>query len=252
MRRAPEVDRLLERLVGGLRAVLGPSLLGSYVFGSAATGDYEPGISDVDTVAVLQATLTSGQLADLEALHREIVGETPAWDDRVECVYPSSDALRSFRTGSWPAARISPGEPFHTFELEPSWVLDWFPLRTLGVALWGPPPATFVPPIAMEEYVEAVRQHLLGWRWTDDRAGHRSQAYAILTMCRGLRTIRSGELVSKREAARWGCETMPEHADLIEAAIVWRAQPRWEPEADGAETIDATLVFIADIQRLLG
>ena len=71
-------------------------------------------------------------------------------------------------------------------------------------------------------------------------------------MCRGLRTIRTGELVSKREAARWGGETMPEHAELIEAALTWRDQPRAEPEADGAETIDATLGFIADIQRLLG
>jgi hypothetical protein len=252
MCRDPEVDHLLERLVDGQRAVLGPSLRGSYLFGSAATEDYEPGIGDVDTVAVLRATLTSGQLADLEALHGEIVDETPAWDDRVECVYLPSDALRNFRRGSWPAARIAPGEPFHTIELDPSWVLDWFPLRTLGVALWGPPPSTLVPPIAKAEYVEAVRRHLLGWRWTDDRAGRRSQAYAILTMCRGLRTIRSGELVSKREAARWGCEAMPGYADLIEAALAWRAQPRAESEADGAETIDATLMFIADIQRLLG
>ncbi|MGZ5328409.1 MAG: hypothetical protein ACXWFU_08620 [Actinomycetota bacterium] len=57
MRRAPEVDRLLERLVDGQRAVLGPSLLGSYLFGSVATDHDEAGISDVDTTLVFIADI---------------------------------------------------------------------------------------------------------------------------------------------------------------------------------------------------
>ena len=227
-------------------------MTGCYLFGSVVTGDFEPGISDVDTVVVLADDPTSADLMALERLHRNIVERMPEWDDRVECVYLSSGALRNFRTARSPAARISPGEPFHAIELDPSWVLDWYPLRTVGEPLWGPPPSTLVPPITKTEYVEAVRRHLLEWRWTDERASRRSQAYAILTMCRGLRTVRTGELVSKREAARWGCEVMPEHAELIGAALAWRAEPRTEPEMDGASTIDATLEFIDDVQRMLG
>ena len=252
MRRDPEVERVLSRLLAGHRGVLGPALVGSYVFGSVVSGDYESGISDVDTVAVLRASPTNRQLAGLRVLHREIVEEMPGWDDRVECAYVSVEALEGYRSGSYPAARISPGERFHAIELDPSWVLDWYPLRAVGEALWGPPPATLVPPITEAEYVDAVRRHLLGWRWTDEGASRRSQAYAILTMCRGLRTVRTGELVSKREAARWGCEVLPEHAELIGAALAWRAEPRTEPKMEGASTIDATLRFLADVRRLVG
>ena len=55
----PEVRELLQRLTGGQEDVLGDDLLGSYVFGSVATGDFEAGISDVDTVTVLRADPTS-------------------------------------------------------------------------------------------------------------------------------------------------------------------------------------------------
>jgi len=251
MRRDPEVEHVLSRLLAGHRAVLGPALVGSYAFGSVVSGDYEPGISDVDTVAVLGADLTSHQFTDLEILHRELVEGIPGWDDRVECVYVSVEALEDFRSGSYPAARISPGEPFHAIELDPSWVLDWYPLRTVGEALWGPAPATLVPLITSAEYVEAVRRHVLEWRLTEEGASRRSRAYAILTMCRGLRTVRTGERVSKREAARWGCEVLPMHAELIGAALAWRAEPHREPKMEGASTIDATHRFLADVRRLV-
>ena len=147
MHRDPEVERLLDRLVEDQRQALGPALTGCYLFGSVVTGDFEPGISDVDTVVVLADDPTSAELMALERLHRNIVERMPEWDDRVECVYLSSGALRNFRTARSPAARISPGEPFHAIELDPSWVLDWYPLRTVGEPLWGPPPSTLVPPI---------------------------------------------------------------------------------------------------------
>ena len=250
--RDPSVTTVLARLVDEQIRALGPALIGCCLFGSVVTGDFEPGISEIDTVAILSDDPTTADLTAFAHLHRDIVKCLPEWSDRVECVYTSSGALRSFRTARSPAARISPGEPFHAIELDPSWVLDWYPLRTLGETLWGPPPAALVPPITKNEYVGAVRRHLLEWRWTGGQAGRRSQSYAILSMCRGLRTVRTGDLVSKREAGSWGREVMLEHAELIGGALEWRAQPRAEPEADGEGTIDATLRFINDIQRMLG
>jgi predicted nucleotidyltransferase len=105
----PEVSELLRRLTQGQEDVLGDDLLGSYVFGSVASGDFEPGISDVDTVTVLRADPTPDQLTALGCLHEEIVEDVPGWEDRVEVVHLSSRALESFRTSSSPAARISRG-----------------------------------------------------------------------------------------------------------------------------------------------
>ena len=93
----PSVGGLLTRLVDGQTQALGVNLVGTYLFGSVVTGDFEPGISDVDTVAVVLSDLTATQLAALERLHRDIVEEMPQWEDRVEVVYLSSLALATFR-----------------------------------------------------------------------------------------------------------------------------------------------------------
>jgi predicted nucleotidyltransferase len=247
------VEGLLARLVGGQKLVLGADLIGSYLFGSVVAGDFDPGVSDVDTVAVLRRDLTLAQVRDFESFHQDIVDEMTEWEDRVEVVYLSSQALSTFRTGSSPAARISPGEPFHAIEVDHRWLIDWYRLRLVGIALDGPPVSSVVPFISRREYVEAVRQHILAsFEGSDELMTERAQSYAILTMCRGLRTWRTGQHVSKREAARWACEALPEHAQLIGEAMIWRERSRTDPPIDGTHTREATARFVSDVKRLIG
>ncbi len=61
-------EDVLARLLDGQRQALSDDLVGSYLFGSAATGSYEPGIRDLDTVAVLRSDLTDEQLTSLDRL----------------------------------------------------------------------------------------------------------------------------------------------------------------------------------------
>lgn len=244
-----EAAGVLDRLVEGQRRVLGEDLVGSYLFGSLATGDFEPGISDVDTATILRSDLTGEELDGLERLHGRLEAESPAWQDRIEAVYLSFRALMTFRTESSPAARISPGEPFHPIRVDDRWLIDWYQLRTVGVRLWGPLPDTLVPPISLEEYVDAVREHVLAPGWLDGDQTPGDQAYVVLTMCRGLRTCRTGEHVSKREAASWACEQLPGHADLIRDALAWRERSHTDPAVDGAATRDAMACFVDDVQR---
>jgi len=243
---------VLARLLEGLSAALGDDLVGLYLFGSVATDDDEPGISDVDTVAVLRSDPTPAQLAALERVHAGIVDEMLEWDERVEVVYLSTQALRDVRTRTSSAARISPGESFHEIEVDRRWVVDWYQLQEVGIALTGPPATTVVPAIAREEYVEAVRDLMLAWPDQVDKLDNRgSQAYAILTMCRGLHTVRTGEHVSKREGARWASLELPQHAELIQRALVWRTSGRADREQDGADTLDATRRFVEDVAMLV-
>ena len=170
----------------------------------------------------------------------------------MEAVYLSSSALATFRTDSSPAARISPGEPFHAIEVDHSWLIDWFQRREVGIALRGPPASSLVPDITPGEYFDAVREHLLTWRDSlDDLEWRGDQAYAILTMCRGLRTLRTGEHVSKREAARWASEEFPEHADLIRDALDWRARSSGVRRIDGTATHESTVRFVEMVLGLL-
>jgi hypothetical protein len=77
------------------------------------------------------------------------------------------------------------------------------------------------------------------------------QAYVILTVCRGLRTIRTGEYVSKREAARWASELLPQHGDLIREALVWREHSRRDDSLEnGTATEEDVHTFLRDITNL--
>jgi hypothetical protein len=245
----PEAFEVLTPLVQGQRRVLGDALVGTYLFGSAATGWFEPGVSDVDTVVVLRADPTDDQHVALEHLHADLVAELPSWDGRVESVYLSRRALVSSLRTRASAARISPGEPFHAITVDPRWVLDWYPLRTYGIALTGPPVHEVAPPISKRTYVAALRRDLLDPSWPEprDRAGDR--CYAILTMCRGLRTCLTGEHVSKREGARWAAALMPVHGRAIADAVAWRARPT-EEDADRLSG-DATRSLVLEVQRRL-
>ena len=73
-----------------------------------------------------------------------------------------------------------------------------------------------------------------------DRKG---QAYAILTMCRALYVHRTGEQASKRQAARWAREELPQWADLIQSALAWREAWR-EKQVDHAATRAETIRFV--------
>jgi hypothetical protein len=247
----PSVEGLLTRLVAGQTQARGVDLIGSYLFGPAVTGDFDRWISDVDTVAVVRSELSSTQLAAFERLHLDIVEEAPQ-EDRVEVVYLSSRALKTFHTETSAAARISPGEAFHAIEVDHRWLIDWDQLRAVGIALCGPPVAFLVLAISHDEYVEAVRQQMLAWPdQVDGLVTQGEQSYAILTLCRGLRTWRTGEHVSKREAARWACEALPEHAQLIREAVAWREESKTGPPIEAMATQGASQRFLTDVKRLV-
>jgi hypothetical protein len=216
-----DADAVLSLLLDGLRRVLGVDLVGSYPFGSAATGTFEPGSSDVDTVAVLRSDPTETHLEGLEELHAGIV-----------------------RRGAEISQRTLPSD-----RGRPP-VADGL-VSAVGTALYGPPVTQVAPPITQDEYVDAVRQHLLDPGWLDSTVTARDRSYAILTMCRGLRTLRTGEYVSKREGARWASEVMPEHAALITNAVAWRGRREDGSVDPGLTTQDATRRFVVDVQRRL-
>lgn len=99
----PEVAELAEQLLAAQRQVLDYRLLGLYLFGSATTGSFQAGISDIDTLAVLATDPSAHDLAGLATMHERLIKDAPAWYDRVEVDYLSATALANFRTGSWPA-----------------------------------------------------------------------------------------------------------------------------------------------------
>jgi hypothetical protein len=85
----------------------------------------------------------------------------------------------------------------------------------------------------------------------DENPSRGSQSYAVLTMCRGLYTLRDGEQLSKREAARRASIEFPGWAPEIDSALAWRDAARENDLDDGSSTVDRTRAFVSEIARLL-
>ncbi len=62
-------------------------------------------------------------------------------------------------------------------------------------------------------------------------------------MCRALCAERTGEKVSKRRAALWAQEELPQWSGLIQSALAWR--DAWgEQQVDDAATRAETIRFV--------
>jgi predicted nucleotidyltransferase len=241
-------------VLGSIREAIvatGSSLLGLYLFGSLAAGDFDAAVSDIDLLAVLADTPSEQLVPRLRRMHADLARANPAWDDRIEVVYVSAHGLAMCRTATTTIAVISSGEPFHLIEAGRDWILSWYLAREDGVRLLGPPIDALIPPIPTAEYIEEVRRYLVGFtnRIPND-APPGSQAYAILTMCRGLYTIRFGERLSKPGAASWGQQAFPQWAGLIHRALGWRQRQRHPNGQDGAATVAETRRFVMEMAKL--
>ncbi len=247
----PDVNSLLARLLAELQTVLDQRLSGLYLYGSLVWGDFDPTVSDIDLLAVTSADLDAAALAALQAMHTDFAAHHPAWDGRIEVAYVPVHALATFRTHASPIAVISPGEPFHVKQAGGDWLVNWYFVREVGRTLYGPPPHTFIGPIAREEFVQVVRDHAQAWPvWVEDAHTRQAQAYAILTLCRALYTVRLGEQASKPQAAAWAAAYLPAWADLIQQALVWRKTP-YDPTVDHAASLDAARRFVRAVAALI-
>jgi len=241
----PEINRLLESLLSHLRHIFQERLVGLYLYGSLATGDFDPDSSDIDLLAVTSSQITPAEFDALRVMHGDLARANPEWDDRIDAVYLPVAALRDFQSEKSPIV-ISPGEPFHTREGEAlvDWLQNWYIVRESGLALFGPPPKTIIPVITREEFVAAVLRYAAEVSvWARHEPERKGQAYAILTLCRVLHVLRTGKPASKRQAALWAQQELPEWSGLIQDALAWRQDWR-EENIDHAATLPDTKRFV--------
>ena len=207
-----------EELATGLRSALGPDLLAVYLYGSAISGGFDADVSDIDLLVVTERDLDDHAFARIEAFHERTIARHPVWYDRLELVYVGRGTLARFREGG-SLGVISPGEPFHIREGVELWLQNFYLVREAGVTLSGPDPTTTIPPIPWSEFIAATMRYadeVCDRSLFDATPGAR--AYAVLTICRTLATIRLNRPCSKQQGATWVRTRMPEWAWLIDAA----------------------------------
>lgn len=219
----PAIALLLDDIRAGIQTLFGPRLLGLYLFGSLVLGGFNRRASDLDLLAVLDGEPSLHDLGGLDRLHHDLAHRHPDWDDRIEVAYVSAAGVQSFKERPSQIAIISPGEPLHLTEAGRDWLTNWYLVRLSNAPLFGPPPSNLIAPVTTAEYVEEVRAYACALASRTDWHGKRqAEVYAILTMCRALLTVRTGEHVSKEGAADWAEAALPVWAAVIKEAVQWR------------------------------
>ena len=222
-----DINALLAEYVDGVKRALRENLVGLYLTGSLAYGDFVPERSDIDLQAVVRNPLTEKELVAIEELHRKIDRNCPAWANRTECSYVPLELM---------AERLPPPIPrpwwgFDTLYPEApagnEWIINHYSLAKFGIALEGPDFKTLVPPIDIRDVQKASARDLFKeWqpRGADPEwlANAHYQSYFVLNLCRILHTVIGGELGSKKIAAQWVKVNYPEWKELIEESERWR------------------------------
>lgn len=232
----PEVKAILNDLESGLRSVLGDDLVGLYLRGSLALGDFDPQTSDVDFFAVTRAPVSEAQLAALAELHARLAASPNRFGGQLEGAYVDLARARRFTPGQR-FATVARGEALSWAEHGSNWLLERWALREHGLTLLGPAPATLFDPVGAEELRAAIRERLHDWlTWANTpedpewQAGRGHKAYVVDTMCRALCALRLDGLPSKPQAVAWALHTLPRPwRDLVARSRVWRGDPTPDP-----------------------
>jgi len=243
-----DVDAVLAELLAGVRGTLGSQLVGVYLDGSLATGDFAEPSSDIDVLVVTEDALSDEVVAALGTMHARLTTGTSKWARELEVSYIPRRALRRFDPDDNWHPRIQRGsDQLVTEEHDRAWVIHRHVIREHGAALAGPDPRTLIDPVDAGDLRDAVVSLLHGWwmpvptcrRWLDN-SFYRS--YAVLTMCRMRYTLQHGVVVSKPIAARWAQAALDARwTPLIQAALAW--------SSDIAPDLGETLRFIDDTRQ---
>lgn len=240
----PDINRLLAELHSAIQNALGEKLVGLYLFGSLVIGDFHPEFSDIDLLAALSSDVDEANFAALQHMHAAFFEKHPEWYHRIEVCYISVAALQTVTSRTNTIARISPGEDLNMREADKHWLIDWYVVRERGVTLFGPPPQTLIEPISKAAYIQTVKDNVGAWReWVQPMCYLKAQAYAILTLCRALYSLKHGEQTSKKQAGLWAMQEYPQWASLIQNALVWYETP-YDENTNQDAPFPQTLQFV--------
>jgi hypothetical protein len=190
-----EVEPLLTRFLDGLREALPLEAL--WAHGSLALGDFQPGRSDLDMIAVIGSDPGSDERHRLRALHKRLAADEPL-AAKLHCSYMVGSTLADadVRHVTWAHQELTARTVTPVSRRE---------LRTGDLTLFGPPPSALLPDVSDAELAGFVR-HDLRTFWLP--ATSRPTLWlrdiwvdlGALTAARAGVTLTDGRLISKGEA----------------------------------------------------
>src|SRR5688572_18930403 len=208
----PELREVLHTFVNAIKLELAENLIGVYLVGSIASGDFDLD-SDVDFLVVTRTELTETNRKSLQEIQIKIHDMD---------YYPAKHLEGSYITiadlNDWGTVGEKKLDYFDngSTTLEQSthdnqWHVRWI-LRERGITLIGQKPETILQPIPLDKLSNEIKAAMLQvlklfedeidrpLSFFNSRFG---QSFTVLTYCRMLHTLHTGTVQSKKAGMQW-------------------------------------------------
>lgn len=244
----PEINQVLLDLHSRVAGILGDLYVGMYLYGSLATGGFDLSRSDIDFVVITTGHLQPPTIEALESMHLALLESGNHWVKKLEGAYVPEAIIWRHNQHHPPVPTINEGK-FYLAPLGSDWILQRKVLRDSEFAITGPVLNGIISPVSTDELKAAIHGVIDDW-WEPmltnparlEDPGY--QPYAVLSMCRSLFTLITGELTSKTNAANWAKNSLlAEWSGLIDHALDWS-------EGDKTESIAQTIEFMEYVIEL--
>lgn len=213
------IQSTMNDLTSGLLTILGSRLIGVYLGGSLALGDFADSTDNLDFLVVTDGPLSPEDLVGMSQLHRELRDRHP-YASRLEGDYASLEVI--VPTGT--ACPVPGCERGVFLPRVGEVVLTSLTLETLrqrGIIVYGAHPREVLPPISPAEIRQAAADLLTEL----PRAGATpaETAALLLNRLRSAQSLETGELSTKSGAVEWALSRLdPSWHGTIKAAVAMR------------------------------
>jgi hypothetical protein len=228
-----------ERLAGGCVSALGDQVVAVILHGSLTLGDFTPGRSDIDLLAVVKRPLADEAIGALQEAVASLAGEAPSRVD-VRVVTRAVAASPAPAPAMEVSIALQPGQPpaIETrVAAEPDLVVEFSMVRAHGRALLGADPAAVIGPVPAEWVIAAGARQLAAWERLADDAAHAE--LMVLTTCRIWRFAAERVHSTKSEAGRWALARDPSLTAVTEALRQRHGDPKTRIGEDGIRRLIA-------------
>jgi streptomycin 3"-adenylyltransferase len=216
---------ILEEIRAFCEERIGENLVGIYIHGSLAFGCFDPSVSDIDFLIVVQENLSMAEKQALLHLMLELTPISPPKglemsvvlaQDCLPFVYPTP-YLFHFSSAHIARALRDSEEYCRNFHgTDRDLAAHTTVTRAVGQVLCGKPIGEVFGEVPREAYLDSLRYD--SENAVEDIS--ENPVYVILNLCRIAAFLEEGAVLSKKEGGLWGLQHLPQaYREIIRAAM---------------------------------
>lgn len=223
------VQPVLNEYIACVCEALPDLLVGLYLHGSLALDAYNPGLSDIDFIAVVSRRCTPQDVRVLRVIHQSLMQRYPA--AQLEGSYLQWQDLGGSEDTIPPHPHMHDGILHDSGHFDTNTV-TWWVLKHHGITLLGPPPDQLDITVDWDDLI-AKMHHNMNTYWAGFTTNPRRIAWllnddgiqwTVLGVLRQFYTFREGAITSKIGAGLYALDCVPgQWHQLVHEAINLRA-----------------------------